>query len=540
LKRARRAWRWLKYALHRAGGPGRHRHWWVLALGVAAIVVWQISFNRSDTKLDERYRITYMSGMHNEHTFVYFYWYTGLFPVASTLAYVPCLYRCQSTRESDAPADLTREAALSVMAQFPHTLVMDIVWTWNAGDRGKIFLFLLDTWLKGAPYKPSVIPFHRLCFILALGLLFAVLWWLRRPALGAASVVFLGSNPFQLVEVHRNDNVFGWNITTAILILAIHVPLLAGRRLDWRWAIAWPIGTAILLGTIRTFRPEPMSILLAAVVTYLQTRFKGDWPKLSLWLRRSLLVAAFFAVFVAVDQAWTAYFVYKHEEARATLASIGGHPFEGPQRMHHHFWHPIWCGLGDFDREKGYVWDDKVALAYARPILEQKYHAFVPDHEFLPGLARQEYWDDAGIYKKMPFDVPHYDDIIREKVLSDIASDPWWYATILAKRIARIIYSTTPVRITWSSDYWTLAPRPIPGVLAVVLTALCVLAGVRLLWKLLLFTLPTCATAVLVFSGGGTPWYGIFHLFAAAILVLVAFELGRLGYRELRRLRRAA
>jgi hypothetical protein len=139
----------------------------------------------------------------------------------------------------------------------------------------------------------------------------------------------------------------------------------------------------------------------------------------------------------------------------------------------------------------------------------------------------------------MPYDIPHYDEVIREKVLSDIASDPTWYATILAKRIGRVILYTTPVRITWWSDYWTLATKPVPGILAVVLIGLCVLARARLLWKMLLFTLPTTATAVLVYSGQGTAWYGIFHFFAAAILVLVAFELGRLGYRELRRLRRA-
>ena len=40
--------------------------------------------------------------------------------------------------------------------------------------------------------------------------LYAAFWRLRKPLLGVLLVLLLGSDPFQVFEVYRNNNVLGW------------------------------------------------------------------------------------------------------------------------------------------------------------------------------------------------------------------------------------------------------------------------------------------------------------------------------------------
>lgn len=526
-----RIWRTIRYVLLKATAPRGPRRKLVLFASILAIIAWQWGFAFHDAKIDNKYKMSAASGMHNDAYFVYYFWYTGLFPVSSTTAYKPCDYKCAPTQESMAPAALTHEAAEALMKTQPGTLVQDSSWTWYAGDRGKIFLYMMDTWLKGAPWKPSVKPFHRFSFIVALCALFFAFWRTRRPLLGGLCVVFLGSNPFQIYEVNANDNVFGWSITTAILLLAIHLPLLTSKRVDPRWAFAWPIGTAVLMSTIRTFRSEPMPMLAGALLAYAFTRFTGQRSKRETWVRRSALVASFFVVFFAGSQVWTRYFLHKAAEASAVLTKIGGHPYPGNIRMYHHFWHPVWCGLGDFDKKYGYVWDDTRALAYAKPILENELHQYVPSPTFF-GTAKNldEFWDADGFYKKLPYDIPNYNEIIRDKVLADIRKDPKWYLEILYKRAERILTEATPVRLSTRSGFWDVPLLSCKLYLPLLLLA--VLARARLAAKLLVFTLPTVTTAMIVYCDRGIPWYGIFHLLMAAILVAVGIEALRIAYRR--------
>lgn len=511
----------------------------MLFAGIVAIVAWQWGFAFHDAKIDDTYRNSAASGMHNDVYFVYFLWYKNLFPVVSTAAYQPCDYRCAPTQESMAPAALTHEAADAVMKDQGSTLLMDSGWTWYAGDRGKVFLYLFDVWMKGVPWRPSVKPFHRFVWIVGLCGLFYSFWRIRRPWLGALSVLFLGSDPFQLYEVNARDNVFGWSITTAVILLAIHLPLLTNKRVSPRWAFAWPIVTALMMATIRTFRSEPMPMLAGALLAYMFVHFTGVESKRETWLRRGALVVTFFVFFLLGGQLWNRYFLAKQAEAAAAVARHGGHPYPGNVRMYHHFWHPVWCGLGDFDKKYGYVWDDTKALAYAKPILEQKFHQHVPSTSFFFGQKNlDEYWDKEGIYKKLPYDIENYNEIIRDKVLDDIKHDPKWFADILSKRVQRVLTEATPIRISTRTG-WFDVPW-ISGKWFVPLLALLFVARAKFATKLLVFTLPSLTTALIVFCDKGIHWYGIFHLFMAAVVVMMAVEIGRMIYAHVRRSRRGA
>ena len=103
----------------------------------------------------------------------------------------------------------------------------------------------------------------------------------------------------------------------------------------------------------------------------------------------------------------------KHVDAlgRHTLRERLGPNAVPPER--HAFWHGVWMGLGDFDRTKGHIWDDREAYAAA---------------------------ERAGGF---PNKTTHYDTrnepILRRLVLDEIGSDPGWYAAILLKRLAATV-----------------------------------------------------------------------------------------------------
>lgn len=76
---------------------------------------------------------------------------------------------------------------------------------------------------------------------------------------------------------------------------------------------------------------------------------------------------------------------------------------------HHDVWQPVWEGLGDFDRDKGYAWSDPAAEQAARR-----------------GGA-------AALW------TPQSEALFRAQVVGDVVGDPAWYAGILARRLAATV-----------------------------------------------------------------------------------------------------
>lgn len=508
-----RPYRLARVVVTRPLGPRGKRSLAVLLAGLIAIVAWQSSFAGGRAKLDNSFRITAASGVHYDRNFVYFLYYLNLFPVVST-ANSQCANDTQAGCWDTAgtPAEYTYEGAKSVLLNRGSTLQQDLGWTWYSGDRGKIYLYLFDAWLKGAPWNPSPTPASRLAFSLSLCALFASMWWVRRPVLGALLVIFLGSNPFQLFEVHGRENVFGFNISIAILLLAIHVPLLQRWwRPHPRWVFLWPIGVGLLMATVRTVRSEPVTIVLAAAATYALI------PTLSRKTRAALVGALALSFYVGASY-WSWHWVHKQRHSAQVIASYGGHPYPGDIRLYHHVWHPIWCGLGDFGQKYGYVWNDHEAAAYAKPLLEAK-GVYVPSGYFNAQPDPREYLDpETKLYKKLPYDIPHYNEIIRDKVLTDIKKDPAWYLGVLARRVHRIFTMTTPIRVSWPTGFINV---PWHAALLVPVAALLALVRSRFLLGLTVFTLPSVTTALLVFSDLGVTYYGIFHVITFAVVASV-------------------
>ena len=430
-------------ALRRPFLGRRPRRLLVLLAGLVAIVGWQWTFVVQRAHLDRSFPLEASSGLNAEHRFVYFFYYLGLYPVTSVEGHRDFLGERGYDRFS-------REAAERVIRERGESLLMEWKHTIRVGERGKMFLYLPDAILKGKPRPPlSVRPLHAAVFTLALGAVFSAFWWARLPLLGAVLTLLVGSHPFQVFEVYGNKNVFGWPITTSLLVLALSVPFLRSRRRPLFPLVAPAAAIGALVATIGQVRSEPATIIVSALLACVFLTGARASARLA-------LAATVLGAFFAVSTAWRLWFDFKFAQARSVVAAAGGHPYDGPRDMTHAIWHPIWCGLGDFDTTHGYAWADTAAAGYAHPILRDVYGVPVPEWNPESWGYYDAFWDPGRRYYKMPYEMPHYSEVLRDKVLSDIAEDPGWYAGILGRRAWRLLTETAPLRVAVGAAYVTL------------------------------------------------------------------------------------
>jgi hypothetical protein len=492
----------------------RRGRFWALALGLLALIGWQFSFSSfaGPGATDATYRVWAATGLHDNAKFVFFLRHLNLYPLATR---APIL------------AD-TRAEAEEILRTRPESLVMDEGWTFRAGDRGRTLLFLVDSMLRGRTDKLSVRPANALAWIGALSALLLMFWRAGAPILGVCLVLLLGSNAAATYEIYGAEsryggaNIFGWAFIALVALLALHADLLLekGRRLG-AWVVLLPIVSGVFLASVRTIRSEPAPLIASCALVYLMQGWLS-WPK------RLGLVTVLIASFFLGTASWDRYFERKFDQVVATLNRVGGTPYPGPYRRYHEFWHPVWCGLGDFDRTHGYVWDDRAAYAYAIPIMRETYHVDVPSDDvsinFIPGKS----WDAAGLYPIIFSELPHYDDIVRDKVLGDIRDDPAWYLSILAQRVRRILFDNAPVQIAWGPHRARL-PVALGGWLLLGVVLVCAVRRDATGLALVLFTLPLWATPLFVFSDRGVSLYasGSQSVAAAVLLGLVVTALAR-------------
>ncbi|GEM_PF-6176268 len=301
-------------------------------------------------------------------------------------------------------------------------------------------------------------------FIAALISLWVSFCWVKRYAVGAITVLFLGSNPFQLGEVYRNASAFGWPITSAIFLFAGSIPFFY-RRLNVWFAFGYAVLSGILMGCLALVRPECLFLVPSVCgVFWFTSRFD---------LRKRLAGIAL------------------HLGVVALVVAGGSSYLESKIEIKRHFWHSMYIGLGDFDQKYGHVPSDEQAYLVAS--------------------------DVAGdVASEDIVSTPAYEPLMAKLFAMRVGGDPVWYAGILARRVFRILTDTTPLSVQfgsyriaahWSGLFWILA------------LGLAVYRRKKRDIGMLLFTLPMSLSAVMIYSGEGQAFYSLSHLMAAMVLV---------------------
>ncbi len=472
------------------------------------VVSWQQGFLDPASKVDANYTVTASTGINREQKFFFFLYHLNLFPVAT-----------------DVPTTVdTADEAKRLMRDQPAMLRQDEGSTFREGDRGRIYLYFVDAWLHKNALTPSLKPAHCLAFTLALCALLTSFWYVRRTFAGLFLVLLVGSSPFQLFTVYKQDNVFSWAVTTLVVVLAINVPLLEKRKL-WRW-YPW-IAAALsgfLVAFVRNFRSEPTVVLFGAVLIYAT----ATW--LTKRTRAGLVLVMLVTMWVS-SRAGTAFTDGKLEQSKAAVATVGGVPYSGPVRHFHTFWHAIFCGLGDFDTKYGYVWDDRVAYRATYVELQRRN----PDLSLDPTrwLTGRSY-DLQGKYPIFYGETPFYEEVVRDHVVADIKKDPKWYLGIIRDRVMRVMTTPVPVGFATKTDQYYLSGP----MLTFACIPLLIFLGISRRWahlKIFAFSVPLSIAPIAVYSGMGMTNYSCFHLFGVFLWGLVAWEGMRAMYARRRR-----
>ena len=488
--------------------PARRRRVAVLVAGVVAIVSWQAWFaTLPGQSFVSSHRVTASVGIQAEPRFFFYLYHLGLLPLATN-----------APIEHD-----TREEAKHLLNARPNDLIMEWGLTFASGDRGRVYLYYVDALLHRNRVNPSLRAANALAFSLALVGVFAAFWWIGRPGFGFLLVLLFGSNPFQLDAIHGAENVFSWSITAMLALLALHVPLVVDRPRTFRSIALTAIATGLLMATIRQVRSEPMTMLLSPILVYVTMR--GATLK-----ERLAPIFLCLLCFGAASRLYGAALEAKFHRTQQIVQSVGGIPFPGPFVQYHEVWHPIWCGLGDFDTKYGYAWDDRRAYAYVLSVLEARAgHKLDLRPTF---WAQSKSYDAKGRYPIPFFELaPGYHDIVRQKVLSDIRRDPGWYLDILKKRLRRILTETTPVAVALGETRLAFGAQWFGPACVALALALAVARRWEDL-KLLAFAAPLSLGALLIYSDKGMTSYTSFHLVGAALFASLALE----GLRRVARL----
>lgn len=415
---------------------------------------------------------------HLAERFVYFQYYLGLFPVA-TLNEDP---------------ELSKRGALQELDKKDGNLVMEVEHWSRLGEHARVWAYLPNAFLRGSPKKPSVRLFNTLVFLGALLTLYLGFYAAGQPLAGTLLTLMGALTPYFVYEIFGRQNVFGLLGAGFFLLIGMHAKSIFIGISKWYW-ICITLISALVLGFLAEIRNETIILLGSLLCLVLFAKQKH-------WLLKISLAAMALIAVIGTRSGIKSWFDSKFEEAKEVVEIHRGHVYNGPRIEGHRFWHPVYCGLGDFDTKYGYRWDDMAAYQYAVPILNEKYKLNI---KYTGGFHTQNYYDADSMYYVKFDEIAEYEEVVKEKVIQDISGDPWWYVSILFKRILAILTYSLPFPLAG----WLLLPA-----------AFWMWKERRFEWMaLLLASLALVATPLLIYSGDGATYNAMFAFISIAFLL---------------------
>jgi SAM-dependent methyltransferase len=468
-----------------------------LFLGILVILIWQGSLMTWPKNISTEYTLEASTGLvQGTKGLVPFYHYLDLFPIA--------------TEQKEMPA--SKQDAENIIKENPGSLLMDSARAVRTGDLAKIFLFQPDLWLGGAPANASITPFTKIFFLAALCALFCAFWRANLVLFGGLLVYLLGSNSFLTYEAYVNHNIFSLPGTFAIIMIALHLPLLRNLRLPFGSAILVALIFGVMAGFFKEVRTESVLSIASVFLLYFFNR-QLRYPK------RFAVIAVLLISYFSTNHGIKSYFDYKFNESYELLEKVGGHPYKGPRLVNHDMWHPLFIGLGDFDKKYGFKWFDGAAADYAYPIMAKIKGLDTPKMTNWAGA--KTFYDSGKKYRKRIYEMPEYSKVLKDKVLKTIKDDPIWYAEIIFNRVERLLNrSSAFFPLNGIFKFGIVVPLSVSIVLIFFLLATRQYFFVRLI----LFPAPLALTPLLFYSDQGTTYYLFSNIVGLGCLGMVSFE----------------
>jgi hypothetical protein len=221
----------------------------------------------------------------------------------------------------------------------------------------------------------------------------------------ATLLVLIGLCPFVADVLASPYSALGFYLVALFAMIALASYAALARRPTVNGLLARALAAGLVLAICSACRASCLALapgfLLALAMGARRAAVAGGSTGRRLWLTALLGTAAVLVPAVGVSRGIEALIA-------RTLAGRN-QPIDAPPPVHP-FWHGMWIGLGDFDRSKGYVWNDQAAF---------------------DAIVRA-----GGTPSTTTYYDPANERIARTLILRDVASDPAWMAGILIKRTA--------------------------------------------------------------------------------------------------------
>lgn len=460
---------------------------WIFAIAFIVLIVAVNGFiylkrhDRNFISKEKRRELTTGLGHNFAREFVYFYYYTNRFPIAI----------------SDFNPEYSKEAATKYLTDSTESMLMEYKHWVRYGNHARILCYMPNAIVRGSPENPSVNLFNSIVFVTSLILLFLGFRKAGKPVLAIIIILLVNSSSFYQYEIFLNNNIFGLAACVFMMLTGILAPYIFGRRAD-KISLLLVILTGVIIAFFGSVRGEISVIVISGILILITINAN--------WLKRLLHIGLLLGTFFVTQLLIESYFSNKYRETHSFLTENGGHPYNGLTTGNHPFWHPMFCGLGDFDEKYGYVWHDTVAYNYALPILNKEYGY---DFQFNGKYQLDQYYDNEKKYYRKLDEMPEYEEICKKKILSDIADDPLWFIEILIKRCGRILSHTLPF--------------PYAGFLIIPLLIVLIVSKNRNYLILLLSSLPLSLTSFAIFSGGNNTFISFFPILSIAISICILY-----------------
>jgi len=467
-------------------------------LFISLVIFFQSFYFFSEVKVSPEYRRADATGFNHwwGQEFVYFFYYNELFPLATT----------------DTSKVYSKQGAYAVINNNPKSLRMEWGHWARFGESARIWLYLPYAMWKGTAENPQIIFSNFLLFTLSLIFLFVSCWKSRKPFLGILLVIVIGFSPFMIYEIYNNNNVFGLMAVFVLFLFALHLPYIQNKNSKNIYAVASLTG--LMAGFMNQIRAESLPIIFSCILVYL---FNSSF---SIY-KRIVPVILLLVTFVISSKFIQSHFESKFQSTRAIVVNAGGVPFDGGKTLVHPFWHPIYCGLGDYDIKYGHVLHDTAVYNYVLPILRKK----TGQKLLYPGKTiyeMGEYYDSDSLYYKKAETIVGFDEIVKNRFIEVVSNDPLWYAQILLKRVKDFFTNTSPIGITLNNKVIEI---PFSGLIILGLLALLIYYKEFIWLKVLLFSMPLGVSVILIYSAYNNSFQSIYHFFTFALIIYIVVGL---------------
>jgi len=416
---------------------------------------------------------------HYASKFFYFYYYTGFFPLATL----------------DTQLNYSSLGAKNEIAMHGKDLIMEYKHWSRLGEHARIGCYMPDAVVKGTAQNPSLKLFNTLFFLLGLCLLFHGFYVSKHPLIGLILCSLILITPYFHYEVFRNENIFALQASVFFIVMGLLLPTLLNPATNLGKSILMVVIASLVLAFCSEIRNE-ISIVFACLLMMIL------WSSSLGGISKSMLLLLAILFFAGGKKLIQRHFDVKYEKTKQLVASKAGHVYNGQKIAGHKLWHPIFCGLGDYDQQFGYAWNDTVAYAYAVPILNERYQMHL---NYSGKLYTDNYYDSAHLYYIKFDEIPQYESVVKEKVLNDIQHHPMWYLKILGQRFLKICSTTLPI--------------PFMGFVAMLGFIFFIYQKKSSYVKLILVSLPLSATSLLIYSGKGATYNAMFGYLILAFLL---------------------